>query len=73
MGYYNYHAIATNLIKTGHCTHIEINEKPNKNSHIATLFFNNHMPMPIKDFALEKYLSLLSFYKIPIISIIDKN
>ena len=73
MSYYNYHAVATNLIKSGHCTHAEIKQKHNNISSALVLFFDNHKPMPIRKESFDKYFSILSYYEVPIISIVDKN
>lgn len=72
MSYYNYHAVATNLIKTGHCTHTILKEKHNKISPALVLYFNNHPPMPIRKESFEKYIFLLKFYDIPILNQVDK-
>ena len=73
MGFYNYHAVANNLIKSGHCTKAEFKEKHNGVSPAILLHFDNHKPMPIRKESFEKYLSILTFYDVPIISMFDKK
>ena len=73
MAYYNYHAIAMNLIKSGHCIKAELKEKHNHISPALILFFDNHTPMPIRQESFEKYFALLKFYEIPLFSLINKN
>ena len=73
MTYYNYHAVAMNLIRSGHCIKAELKEKQNHISPALLLFFDNHKPMPIRQESFGKYFELLKFYKIPIFSLINKN
>ena len=67
MGYYNYHAIASNLIKTGHCTHANLTEKYNSLSPALVLYFDNHKPMPVRENKFSLYFSLLCYYGVNII------
>ena len=60
MSYFNYHARAQNLIKTGHCTKAEIVEKHGSISPALVLHFDNHIPMPIRLHRFEEYFYLLS-------------
>lgn len=73
MTYYNYHAIAMNLIKSGHCIKAELKEKHNHISPALILFFDNHTPMPIRQASFGKYLELLDSHKVEIISLLDDN
>lgn len=73
MGYFNYHAVATNLIKSGHCKKAELKEKHNHISPALILIFDNHKSMPIRPESFDKYFTLLKFFEIPIISIVDKK
>lgn len=73
MGYFNYHATATNLIKTNHCQRAELKSKHNNISPALVLIFDNHKPMPIRKESFDKYFSLLYYYDVPTISIVDKN
>lgn len=62
MGYYNYHAVAKNLIKTGHLTKTEYVAAWNDVSPALVLFFDNHAPMPIRKDKWEEYESFISEY-----------
>ena len=66
MSYYNYHAIAHNLIKNGHCLYAKFEEKHNNISPALVLYFNNHKPMPIRENKFSEYLLLLNYYEINI-------
>ena len=66
MSYYNYHGIAKKLITENHCTHAEFKQKHNQISPALVLYFDNHNPMPIREYHFEKYITLLNFYEIPI-------
>ena len=70
MGYFNYHAVAINLIKNGHCKGANLVKKHNKISPALVLYFDNHKPMPIRKDSFDNYFSLLNFYEITIISFI---
>lgn len=56
MGYYNYHAQAKKLINEGHLVKIEIVPKWNSISPALVLFFDNHKPMPIREYRWSEYL-----------------
>lgn len=58
--YYNYHAKAQNLIKTGHLTGYEIVDNWNGISSALVLYFDNHKPMPIREYRFEEYLELFT-------------
>lgn len=73
MGYFNYHAVATNLIKSKHCIRAELKAKHNNISPALVLFFDGHKPMPIRKESFDRYFSMLNYYEVPIISIVDKN
>ena len=60
MGYFNYHAKAKNLIKTGHLIDYKIIEKWGSISPALVLFFDNNKPMPIRDYRFEEYIELLN-------------
>lgn len=73
MTYYNYHAIAMNLIKSNHCIRAELKEKHNQISPALVLYFNNHPPMPIQFNSFERYFEVLNLYNIPITSFLDNK
>lgn len=66
MGYYNYHGIARRLIAEGHCTHAELKQIHNQISPALVLHFDNHKPMPMREKTFDEYITLLTFFDIPI-------
>lgn len=56
MGYYNYHAKAKQLIRNGHLVNLEIVNKWNNISPALVLYFDNHCPMPIREYKWDEYL-----------------
>lgn len=54
--YYNYHAKAKKLIAEGHLIHYEIVDQWNNIKPALVLFFDNHRPMPIRDYRWDEYL-----------------
>lgn len=54
--YYNYHAKAKQLISEGHLIKSEIVEKWNNIEPALVLYFNNHKPMPIRQYRWNEYL-----------------
>lgn len=54
--YYNYHAKAKQLIKDGHLVKMEIANKWNAISPALVLYFDNHDPMPIRQYRWDEYL-----------------
>ncbi len=57
--YYNYHAKIKNLILSGHLMYYKIVDKWNSVSPALVLFFNNHKPMPIRNYKWEEYFNIL--------------
>lgn len=66
MTYYNYHAKAQNLIRTGHCVGAEVVEQYHYISPALILYFDNHIPMPIRLHKFEEYFELLKNYNITV-------
>ena len=60
MAYFNYHAKAQNLIKSGHLVKFEIVQKWNSISPALFLYFDNNKPMPIREHRFDEYLRLLN-------------
>ena len=56
MPYYNYHAKAKQLIAEGHLTKMEIVKRWNSISPALVLYFDNHRPMPIREYRWDEYL-----------------
>lgn len=54
--YYNYHATAKALISDGHLIKMEIVERWNNISPALVLYFDNHKPMPIREYRWDEYL-----------------
>ena len=53
--YYNYHAKAKQLIANGHLVKMEIVDKWNAISPALVLYFDNHKPMPIRQYRWDEY------------------
>lgn len=60
MTYYNYHAIAKNLIKNGNCFAVSIFENYHNIRPALVLYFNNHKPIPIREYMWSDYLPLIN-------------
>lgn len=56
MSYYNYHAKAKQLISQGHLLKTEIVKRWNNISPALVLYFDNHRPMPIREYRWSEYL-----------------
>lgn len=59
MGYYNYHAQAKKLIKEGHLVRFEFVDRWNAIAPALVLYFDNHLPMPIREEKWSEYLAIL--------------
>ncbi len=64
MSYYNYHAMAKNLIKSGNCFSATIFQTYHHISPALVLYFNNHKPIPVRQYRWQEYLPLLSLFDI---------
>lgn len=64
MAYFNYHAKAQNLVKTGHCVKAELVEKFKDISPALVLYFDNHIQMPIRLHKFDEYFELLKRYDV---------
>lgn len=58
--YYNYHATAHQLIADGHLTGYEYLDTYHKISPCLLLYFDNHRPMPIREYRWDEYLPILN-------------
>ncbi|MDD4210825.1 MAG: thermostable hemolysin delta-VPH [Clostridia bacterium] len=58
--YFNYHAKAQNLIITGHLVKFEFVNSYNKISPALVLYFDNNIPMPIREHKFDEYMALIS-------------
>ena len=70
MAYFNYHAKAQSLIKTGHCVKATIVEKYRDIRPALILYFDNHIPMPIRSTKFDTYFPLLQLYRVKTESIL---
>lgn len=61
MAYFNYHAKAKNLIKTGHCLKAVL-ERYKDICPALVLYFDNYRPMPIRVHRFDEYFALLKCY-----------
>ena len=57
--YYNYHAKVKQLINEGHLVRYEIVEEWNSISPALVFFFDNHKPMPIREYRWDEYFLLI--------------
>lgn len=70
MAYFNYHAKAQNLIKSGHCVKAELVEKYKDISPALILYFDDHIQMPIRLHKFEEYFLLLNHYGIKVYNLL---
>lgn len=59
MAYYNYHAMAKRLINTNHCIGASLFSSYHHIYPALVLYFDNHKPIPIREYMWEDYLDLL--------------
>ena len=59
MAYFNYHAKAQNLIKSGHLSKYEFVEKWGNIAPALVLYFDNNRPMPIRAHKFDEYINLI--------------
>ena len=59
MSYFNYHAKAQNLIKSGHLVNYEFVEKWRNIAPALILYFDNNKPMPIRAHKFDEYINLI--------------
>lgn len=57
--YYNYHAKAKALIAEGHLIDYKIVPSWNAIAPALVLFFDNHKPMPIREYRWDEYWKIL--------------
>ena len=74
MTYFNYHAKAKSLVKTGHCVKAALADKHNGIGPALVLYFDNYRPMPIREHMFGEYLELLRQYGFTVdIETVDKK
>lgn len=59
MSYFNYHAKAKRLIENGNCISATIFSSYHNIRPALVLYFENNIPMPIRDYMWKHYLKLL--------------
>lgn len=60
MAYYNYHAKAKGLIAAGNLVRFEIVERRGNISPALVLYFDNHRPVPIREYRFNEYINILT-------------
>ncbi len=68
MTYYNYHAIAKHLLQTGHCIAVNIFSEYHHIYPAMVLYFDNHRPIPIRQYRWDEYLDLIKEQNLNIIN-----
>ena len=66
MGYYNYHAQCKKLILSHHLIGATIFDNYKHISPALVLYFDNHKPMPIREYRWQEYLPLIEKFEIKI-------
>lgn len=59
MTYYNYHAKAKRLIKNGHCISVSFFKYYHNIKPAMVLYFENNIPMPIREYMWRDYIPLI--------------
>ena len=60
MAYYNYHGRIKQLIAEGHLKNMKIMDRWNQIALAMVLFFDNHKPMPVREYRWDEYFILLN-------------
>lgn len=68
MPYYNYHAIAKRLINHNHLIAVTVFSEYKNIRPALVLYFDNHRPIPIRDYMWDEYLDKIRDKKIEIIN-----
>lgn len=68
MPYYNYHAIAKKLIENNHLIAVSIFPEYKNIRPAMVLYFDNHRPIPIREYMWYDYLDKIHNKKIEIIN-----
>lgn len=66
MTYFNYHAKAKKLLKSGTCISCSIFSNYHNIKPALVLYFNNSKPIPIREYMWFEYLPILQQLNIPI-------
>lgn len=57
--YYNYHAVAKRLIENGHTIGASFFNRYHHISPALVIYFDNHKPIPIREYMWDNYIPLL--------------
>ena len=71
--YYNYHAIAKKLIAANHTLGASFFDRYHHISPALVIYFDNHKPIPIREYMWDDYIHLLNEKNIKIIKNEEKN
>ena len=66
MTYYNYHGICKKLIASNHLIGITLFDRYKHISPALVFYFDNHKPMPIREYKFKEYYDLLKSLNINI-------
>ena len=66
MAYFNYHAKAKRLIENGNCISASVFSTYHRIRPALVLYFENNIPIPIRDYMWKDYIKLLNKHKISI-------
>ena len=66
--YYNYHAIAKRLINENHTIGASFFDRYHHISPALVIYFDNHKPIPIREYMMDDYLKLLKEKNIKILN-----
>ena len=66
MTYYNYHAMAKKLLNSGNCFAASFYKNYHHISPALVLYFENHKPIPIREYMWKDYFEILKCLKISI-------
>ena len=66
MSYFNYHALVKKLIKSKHLIGVSIFRRYKHISPAMVLYFDNHKPLPIREYKWREYFEILNELNIQI-------
>lgn len=66
MTYFNYHAKARRLIENGNCISASVFSNYHNIKPALVLYFENNIPIPIRDYMWKDYFSILKKHQIKI-------
>ncbi len=71
MAYFNYHAKAQKLIEENHCTLAVFQKEYHGIRPVMILYFDNNIPMPIREHSWHRYINNLLKKNIKIVNNLD--